>query len=293
MAPRTSCLWGLYVDIPIMHSGQTIPLQVLYLPPVHWRYNAINQWYWLQYHDILNIMSPHSASETNLIRPLDLSASYAAHHKLVPFRKWLNISHLDTYIHGPFEFALIQGQKPHDCIAQEDWDHLKSILQCLETPFCHSMFRHTWYTLIAVHTTLSLWKLTATLLSSRLYCKHQNLPRIGYTRDKRSRFPPNKSLSFYNMSVPIWDPTTISGHWAVDHFTVLGKMWCFFHSVRHFPRPVSHRLVFSISSWLAVTRQFFLGCLREWGPHDCSDSWPKETFCDICEREGQKSECCQ
>jgi hypothetical protein len=93
--------------------------------PSDWRYNAINQRYWLQYHDLLDIQSPHPVLEMNLIRPSDSSASYATRHKLVPFCKWLHISHLDTFIHGPFEFALIRGRKSCDCLAQEDWDQLK------------------------------------------------------------------------------------------------------------------------------------------------------------------------
>ena len=44
---------------------------------------------------------------------------------MVPFRKWLNISQLDTFIHGPFEFAPIRGRKSCDRLAQEDWDQLK------------------------------------------------------------------------------------------------------------------------------------------------------------------------
>ncbi len=106
------------------HNGQLF-FEFYVCHPSNWQYNAINQWYWLQYHDISNIMSSHSFSETNLIGPLDSLASYAACHKLVPFRKWLNISHLDMYIHGPFKLASIWGRKSHDCIAQEDLDHLK------------------------------------------------------------------------------------------------------------------------------------------------------------------------
>ncbi len=75
--------------------------------PSNWCYNAINQRYWLQHHDLLDIQSPHPALETNLIQPSDSSASYATRHKLVPFCKWLNISHLDTFIHRLFEFASI------------------------------------------------------------------------------------------------------------------------------------------------------------------------------------------
>jgi hypothetical protein len=93
--------------------------------PSNWHYNAINQRHLLQYHDLLDIQSLHPAPETNLIRPSDSSASYATRHKLVPFRKWLNISHLDTFIHGPFEFASIRGRKSRDHLAQEDSDQLK------------------------------------------------------------------------------------------------------------------------------------------------------------------------
>jgi hypothetical protein len=76
--------------------------------PADWCMNAINQRYWLhQYHEVLDIQSPHLSLETNLIKPLDLSASYASRHKLVPHCKWLNISHLGTFIHGPFEFASV------------------------------------------------------------------------------------------------------------------------------------------------------------------------------------------
>ncbi len=70
--------------------------------PSDWHYNVINQRFCLQSHNMSNIMSSHSAMETNLICLPNSSTSYAAHHKLVPFRKWLTILHLDTYIHRPF-----------------------------------------------------------------------------------------------------------------------------------------------------------------------------------------------
>jgi hypothetical protein len=67
---------------------------------------------------------PTLSTDTHLIRPSDTSDAYAVRHKLVPFRKWLNISHLDTFIHGPFDFASIQGRKTRDRISQDDWDIL-------------------------------------------------------------------------------------------------------------------------------------------------------------------------
>ncbi len=90
--------------------------------PADWRYNAINQRYWLQLHSTRDLVSPCLTTNTHLVQPMDTSDSYVARHKLMPFRKWLNICHLDMYIHGPFEFASVRGRKTRDCVAQPDWD---------------------------------------------------------------------------------------------------------------------------------------------------------------------------
>jgi hypothetical protein len=89
--------------------------------PADWWYNTVNQRYWLQLHSRSDLMSPCSSSDTHLVRPTNTSDSYIARHKLMPFRKWLNICQQDTYIHGPFDFASIPGCKTRDCIAQSDW----------------------------------------------------------------------------------------------------------------------------------------------------------------------------
>ncbi len=90
--------------------------------PSDWHYNAINQCYWLQYHGLDEVATPTPSTGAHLIQPSDTSDSYTNCHKLMPFRKWLNISHLDTFIHGPFEFVSVRGRKPRDCILQDDWD---------------------------------------------------------------------------------------------------------------------------------------------------------------------------
>ncbi len=89
-----------------------------------WQYNAINQRYWLQLHSTRDLASPCLTTDTHLVQPMDTSDSYVARHKLMPFRKWLNICHLDTYIHGPFKFASVCGRKTRDRVAQPDWDVL-------------------------------------------------------------------------------------------------------------------------------------------------------------------------
>ena len=101
--------------------------------PSDWRYNAINQRFWLQYHHIEDIKAPSPGADTHLIRPSPSSSQYAEQHKLQPLRKWINITHHDTFIHGPFEFAIINGRKSRDRINAPDWQILR---------LHHDMFRN-------------------------------------------------------------------------------------------------------------------------------------------------------
>ena len=99
--------------------------------------NAINQRYWLQYHTLSELQSPLATTDTHLIRPSDTSVDYAQRHKLCPFQKWLNLTHLDTFIHGPFEFASVHGRKTRDRVSQAEWDVLKSHLDMFHNPLPH------------------------------------------------------------------------------------------------------------------------------------------------------------
>ena len=90
------------------------------------RYNGINQRFWLQYHLKNDFTTPLSTSETHLIQPSDTSFRYALRNNLVPLRLWINLSHTSTYIHGPFNFANIQGRKSRDRISEADWTVLHS-----------------------------------------------------------------------------------------------------------------------------------------------------------------------
>ena len=58
----------------------------------------------------------------HLIRPSDTSEAHAARNRLVPFRRWINLLHDNVLLHGPFEFATVNGRKSRDCISQADWD---------------------------------------------------------------------------------------------------------------------------------------------------------------------------
>ncbi len=98
------------------------------------RINAINQRYWLQYHTMSKLQSPLSLMETHLIKPSNTSIDYAQRHKLRPFRKWLNLTHLDTFIYRPFKFASVNDRKTRDRVSQADWDILKLHLNMFHNP---------------------------------------------------------------------------------------------------------------------------------------------------------------
>ena len=102
--------------------------------PADCRFNAINQRFWLQYHTDSELLSPLSTTDTHLIRPSDTSVDYANRHKLTAFRKWVNLTHHDTFIHGPFDFSSINGRKTRDRVSQQDWDVLKSHCHMFHNP---------------------------------------------------------------------------------------------------------------------------------------------------------------
>ena len=90
------------------------------------RFNAMNQRYWLQYHQKGDINTPTSSTVTHLIRPSDTSEDLARKQHLIPFRRWVNLTHTDTFIHGPFDFATVNGRRSRDRISRADWTILSS-----------------------------------------------------------------------------------------------------------------------------------------------------------------------
>jgi hypothetical protein len=72
-------------------------------------YNAINQHYWLQYCD--HNFPTFGTMDAHLITPSDTSADCASRHHLVTVQSWVNLTHGNMYVHGPFDFAVIRGRK--------------------------------------------------------------------------------------------------------------------------------------------------------------------------------------
>jgi len=139
---NTSREWRLvrlaFTDSVLLYPSCTLDGRFLFdffiCHPSDWRYNAVNQRYWLQYHGREDLACPDSSTDTHLVRPSDTSEDYAARHKLRPFRKWLNITHQDTFIHGPFQFATVHGRKTRDRVSQDDWDILQRNTSMFQNP---------------------------------------------------------------------------------------------------------------------------------------------------------------
>ncbi len=128
------CKWWL-VSIVLAETMQTFPsclnngqytVDFYISHPSDFRYNVINQCFWLQYHSADNLPGLCSSSNTHLICPSNTSKAYAKRHKLLLFRLFLNLTHTDTYIQGPFDFATVNGRKSWDRTCNADWDILWS-----------------------------------------------------------------------------------------------------------------------------------------------------------------------
>ena len=142
MSSYPSCLhdgWFL-VEFYISHPAGT-------------QYYAINTTFWLQYHTLSELQSPLCTTDAHLIRPSDSLEDYTTRHKLLQCCKWVNLTHQDTFIHGPFEFITVNGRRTQDCISQPDWDFRKAhcdifhfrVLMCHHILFMSSMEHMTWF----------------------------------------------------------------------------------------------------------------------------------------------------
>jgi len=123
MASYPSCLKdGRYiVDFYISH-------------PSDFRFNAINQRFWVQYHTHDDLTGPCTSSSTHLVKPSDSSSAYAKRNNILPFWQIINLTHTDTYIHGPFDFGTFNGRKSRNRICQADWDVLGSKTSMFHNP---------------------------------------------------------------------------------------------------------------------------------------------------------------
>ena len=95
-----------------------------------------NQRYWLEYHPTLQNNNPVHRSTAHLLRPSAASPAYAIGEGLWLFRQWVRLTNGDTYIHGPFNFAVVNGRQTCDRIDLEHWEklHLRAPFHSNEAP---------------------------------------------------------------------------------------------------------------------------------------------------------------
>ena len=84
-------------------------------------FNAVNQRYWLEYHPFREMPNPMRLRTTHLLRPSVNSPDYAASQDLRPFRQWIRLLNSDTFIHGPFDFAVVNNRKTRNHVSHEAW----------------------------------------------------------------------------------------------------------------------------------------------------------------------------
>eukprot|EP00984_Skeletonema_dohrnii_P006306 scaffold2258_cov84-Skeletonema_dohrnii-CCMP3373.AAC.7 len=96
-----------------------------YIPhPSDSYYNALNMRFWLEYHKTSSYVTTADRRTCHLIRPDANSEDYASRNSLTPFRQWATLTHSSTFIHGPFDFAIVNSRQSRDRISQSDWDEL-------------------------------------------------------------------------------------------------------------------------------------------------------------------------
>jgi hypothetical protein len=83
-----------------------------------------------------------------------MSEERAARHHLLPICCWVNLTHVNTFIHGPFDFATVNGRKTWDRVGQEAWDTLtaKTLMFC-NLILCFDLPLYSIHVDRGVHTT--------------------------------------------------------------------------------------------------------------------------------------------
>ena len=78
--------------------------------------------FWTEYHKLHNPKRIHTNFE--IIKPSDITQRIAKEQGLVPYREWTNLKDSSILLHGPFDFAVINGRKTRDKIDIKDWKSL-------------------------------------------------------------------------------------------------------------------------------------------------------------------------
>ena len=86
-------------------------------------YSLIQQRYWPHYND-KSIPMDEYTSQVKFIRPVPEASTFAEKNNLPPIRFWVQLNDPSVLIHGPFNFATVNGRETIDKISAKDWKEL-------------------------------------------------------------------------------------------------------------------------------------------------------------------------
>ena len=104
-----------------IHDGKFLA-EYLIQHPDDAQFSAPNQRFWTEYHKKQGRFVVNN--DYHLIKPISESPAYCEQKNLVAYSQWIHIHHENTFIHGPFNFASINGRKTRDRISNIDWQIL-------------------------------------------------------------------------------------------------------------------------------------------------------------------------
>ena len=105
-----------------LHNGRFL-VEFFVCHPRDLHLHPRNQRWWLEYHASSELARLHEG-DYHLLRPDDKADIYATQNHLRPFCQWISLIDDSTFLHGPFEFAIINGRQTRDRISTPDWTQL-------------------------------------------------------------------------------------------------------------------------------------------------------------------------
>ena len=134
------------------------------------KFNARNQRYWKEYHARDGRFVVHD--NYHLIKPTPNVSAYAEQKDVTPFSQWVYIHHHDIYLHGPFNFAIINGRQSNDRIGQEQWEILSKLSNQYQNdpPLMNlTNFAYSYHTTTQFHTVHQDTAISARMATIAMY----------------------------------------------------------------------------------------------------------------------------
>ena len=90
-------------------TDEIVLIKFLMAYPDDKKYGANNQRFWTEYHSKFGAYQLHE--QFHIVKPSANESTYTKIKSLVPYKEWSYIGQTDIFIHGPFNFKTINGQK--------------------------------------------------------------------------------------------------------------------------------------------------------------------------------------